>query len=344
MDQQPVEAARDQPSHEGDTGPDFEDTSSFADSDSGYWGAEPSTRSVASSIYNYEQSHGRTYHSYHSGKYQLPNDIDEQSRIEVKYHAIRLALHDTLYFAPIPDPRAILDIGCGTGVWCVDVADAHPGSLVIGTDLSPIQPTYVPPNLQFEIADADEDWTFSQNFDLIHCRIMNDFTLKSWPHYFEQAFDHLTPGGWIECQEFDYHRRTDDNTIPQDSRLRFWEEEWTRGVQKVGLRGACDPELVMAQMREVGLVNVHTRHFKMPIGPWPKDPKLREAGLFGMVNLLEGLHGLSVKIFTDLLGYSTTELEMLLLECRQECRNRRVHSYYPVYVILGQKPDVQFHG
>ena len=317
---------------------DFEDGSSMADSDSGYWGAEPSTRSVASSIYDYEQSHGRTYHAYHAGKYTLPNDVDEQDRTEVKYHAIRLALQDTLFFAPISHPSAILDVGTGTGLWAVDTADNYPGALVIGTDLSPIQPTYVPPNLQFEIADADEDWTFSQKFDLIHCRIMNDFSLKSWPHYFEQAYEHLSPGGWVECHEFDYHRRSDDNTIPADSRLKFWEEEWTRGVQRIGLQGACDPELVMSQMRAAKLVNVHTKYFKMPIGPWPKDPKLRQAGIFGLVNLLDGLHGLSVKIFTELLGYSTEELEILLMECRQEVRKRSVHSYYPVFVILGQKP------
>lgn len=30
---------------------------------------------------------------------------------------------------------------------------------------------------QFEVVDADEEWTFNREFDLIHTRIMNDFTL-----------------------------------------------------------------------------------------------------------------------------------------------------------------------
>ena len=314
-----------------------DDDSTFADDDSGYWGAEASTRSVSSSIYDYEKAHGRTYHAFHGGKYQLPNDVDEQDRIEVKYHAIRLALNGTLFFAPI-EPRTILDVGTGTGLWCVDVADAHPRATVVGTDLSPIQPSYIPPNLTFEIADADEDWEFTQNFDLLHCRIMNDFSLRSWPHYFEQAFEYLSPGGWVECQEFDYHRKSDDNTISPDSRLKFWEDEWTRGVQKIGLQGTCDPELVMQQMRDAGFINVNVQHFKMPIGPWPREPKLKQAGMFGLVNLLDGLQGLSVKIFTELLGYTREELEMLLLEARQDVLQKSVHSYYPVYVILGQRP------
>jgi len=250
------------------------------------------------------------------------------------YHGIRIALKDTLIFAPVQDPQTILDIGTGTGIWAMDVADAYPEAFVIGTDLSPIQPSYVPPNLHFEIADADEPWTFHQQFDLIHCRLMNDFTLKSWPHYFHQAFDFAKPGAWVECHEFDYRRRSDDNTIAADSRLKFWEEEWTRGMERVGLKGFCHPDLVMEQMRTAGFIDVTKLEFKVPVGPWSKDPELQQAGLFVMVSLLDGLHGLSVKIFTELLGYSVEELESLLAQCRQEVRSRAMHSYWTVYASL----------
>lgn len=36
---------------------------------------------------------------------------------------------------------------------CSDFADEHPESIVIGTDLSPIQPEFVPTNLSFEVCD-----------------------------------------------------------------------------------------------------------------------------------------------------------------------------------------------
>lgn len=311
----------------------------ISESDSGYWALSPSTQSVTTSIYNYEHAHGRTYHAYSQGAYVFPNDADENLRVEIFYHAVRLALNDTLFFAPLVEPRSILDIGTGTGIWCIDVADAHPGANVIGTDLSPIQPTYVPPNCTFEIADAEEesDWNFTQSFDLIHTRIMIDMAIKSWPDLFRRAYESLSPGGWIECQEFDYHRRSDDDTISPDSKLKRWEEEWTRAINMMGLMGYCDPDKVEAQMRGAGFSNVHTKHFKLPIGPWAKDKRLKEAGLFGMVNLLEGMHGLSVKLFTDLLGYSQQELEKLVEECKEEVLKKKVHSYYPVYVVLGQK-------
>ena len=167
---------------------------------------------MTTSVYAYEHLHGRTYHAYHAGSYFLPNDEAEQDRMDIKYHAVRLAINDKPFYAPVSQPQAILDVGTGTGIWAIDVADAFPEALVIGTDLSPIQPNHVPPNLSFEIADSDDEWTFRQRFDLVHCRIMNDFTLKSWPHCFGQAFRSLRPGGWVECQEFDHNRRSDDNS------------------------------------------------------------------------------------------------------------------------------------
>lgn len=35
----------------------------------------------------------------------------------------------------------MLDLGTGTGIWAIDFADEYPSANVIGTDLSPIQPT-----------------------------------------------------------------------------------------------------------------------------------------------------------------------------------------------------------
>lgn len=43
---------------------------------------------------------------------------------------------DRLFFAPIESPRSVIDIGTGTGLWAIDMADAYPDTEVLGTDLS----------------------------------------------------------------------------------------------------------------------------------------------------------------------------------------------------------------
>lgn len=46
-----------------------------------------------------------------------------------------------LFFAPLHQPRRVLDVGTGTGIWAIDFADEYPECQVIGIDLSPGQPT-----------------------------------------------------------------------------------------------------------------------------------------------------------------------------------------------------------
>lgn len=72
----------------------------------------------SASIYNYRQENGRTYHAYSDGKYQLPNDENEQVRMDIAYHAILVMFEGKPFFAPVKNPQRILDMGTGTGdIW-----------------------------------------------------------------------------------------------------------------------------------------------------------------------------------------------------------------------------------
>ena len=63
--------------------------------DSGYKGrSELSTTSLASSVFHYEEETGRSYYGFHYGKYVLPNDEDEQERMNLHHRSMRLILHD----------------------------------------------------------------------------------------------------------------------------------------------------------------------------------------------------------------------------------------------------------
>lgn len=50
------------------------------------------------------------------------------------------------------------------------VALKFPGARVVGTDLSPIQPDWVPPNVEFIIDDLMDLWLQGPGWDLIHFR------------------------------------------------------------------------------------------------------------------------------------------------------------------------------
>lgn len=48
-----------------------------------------------------------------------------------------------LFNAPIGEkPARILDVGTGTGIWAIEIGDDYPDAEIIGTDLSPTQPSW----------------------------------------------------------------------------------------------------------------------------------------------------------------------------------------------------------
>jgi hypothetical protein len=125
------------------------------DADSTYAGslAGSETTSLKSSIAKYREENGRTYHSYGSTEHWGPNDEAAQDQQDLSHHLWSLTLKGQLYLSPVSRPSEILDLGTGTGIWVIEVAEQHPEAIVHGWDLSPIQPTWVPPNARFLVDD-----------------------------------------------------------------------------------------------------------------------------------------------------------------------------------------------
>lgn len=52
-----------------------------------------------------------------------------------------MTLGGQLSLAPLrADPKHVLDLGTGTGIWAMEFATEYPAAAVVGSDLSPIQP------------------------------------------------------------------------------------------------------------------------------------------------------------------------------------------------------------
>ena len=98
------------------------------------------TQSLQSSVVKGLKEHGRQYHAYSAdNKYLLPEDEDEQDRLDLQHSAFVRLFDGKLLLAPVDTAQEVLDLGTGTGIWAIEYADKHAESNIVGTDLSPIQ-------------------------------------------------------------------------------------------------------------------------------------------------------------------------------------------------------------
>jgi hypothetical protein len=100
--------------------------------------------SITASILDYEFENGRRYHAYKAGHYPMPNDENELDRLDLQHHIFTLLLNGELFLAPVKPETTerVLDMGTGTGLWAIELADRFPDATVTGVDLSPIQPIW----------------------------------------------------------------------------------------------------------------------------------------------------------------------------------------------------------
>ncbi|THV47673.1 hypothetical protein BGAL_0296g00130 [Botrytis galanthina] len=259
---------------------------------------------------------GRRYHAYRDGKYLMPNDDDEQDRMDLLHHVFNLVLDGKLYLAPIENPQRVLDVGTGTGIWAIDFADQYPSSHVID--------------------DVEDTWRYSQKFDFIHIRSLGG-SIASWPHLLDQARDNLNEGGFIELVDFEYHGYSDDGTGELAPSFQKWQE----GLDEASRLFGRDLNVAMKfkdWLEEAGFEAVVERHWRLPMAPWARDRRNKEIGLYMQQNMLDATVAYGMAHFTRILGWSPEEYQVLAAGVRNEFKDPRVHNWCNMYIVYGRKP------
>ncbi|KAJ4244203.1 hypothetical protein NW762_014584 [Fusarium torreyae] len=311
------------------------------DNDSAYsvsTGAASQSSSINSSILNYRYVNGRRYHAFREGTYFVPNDEEEQNRMDLVHHIYALLLDGKLVTAPLSDnPGRVLDLGTGTGIWAIDFADEFPSAEVLGTDLSPIQPEWTPPNCVFEVDDFEADWLYHTSFDFIHTRELEG-CIGNDSRFFEQALEHLSPGGYLEMQAVNAALFSDDGTLDKATNAQLWLKTLVEGSAKFGKPLDCAPTW-KAKLEAAGFVDVHEDIRKVPIGTWPKDPKLKEIGKFQVIQQLKAVDSYTLQIFSSVLGWSQDEIQVFMAKVKSELKDPTIHLYIAGHFVWGRKPD-----
>ncbi|KAE8382666.1 S-adenosyl-L-methionine-dependent methyltransferase [Aspergillus bertholletiae] len=289
------------------------------------------TTSLSSSVLNYEYENGRRYHKYGQVQYSMPNDEAEQDRLDLVHHMVSVMLNGELFLAPLKNPQTILDLGTGTGIWAIDIADQFPSAKVIGNDLSPIQPSWVPPNVEFVVDDFENTWMHSEDcFDFIHARTISG-CVHNWGCLMKKAYDHLKPNGYFECAEFAIDAFSDDGTLKEDSPYREYINNLNKAGEMTG-RPMNIATSLKTWMKDAGFEGVVETVYVIPYGPWPKDQKLKELGKWQYAQAPEGVEAYGLRLYTQVLGWSESEAKLHQALVKKQLSDRSLHIYGKLYV------------
>ncbi|KAJ5094738.1 hypothetical protein N7456_010599 [Penicillium angulare] len=247
-----------------------------------------------------------------------------------------------LFQSPIPkDAKNILDIGTGNGLWAIDVADMRPKAKIRGVDLFPPPVSWVPPNCHLEVDDVLRAWTWTEPFDFIHMRFMlGSFSESEWDTLYKKCYNNLKPGGWIEQLELDIHVETDDNSLPKDSMAATWGDTISGCAERANRR-IDTLNTMRGSIENAGFVDVRERTYKWPIGPWPRDKNMKEAGMINYQMWSSGIEGWGMWFLTKFgapTPWSREEVIAYVAKIRSELKNSEVHSYQRARRIWARKP------
>jgi ubiquinone/menaquinone biosynthesis C-methylase UbiE len=106
----------------------------------------------------------------------VPNDEPKIQRLNEQHWILTQVKGGRLHHAPLSkkDKLKILDVGYGSEIWCIQMAEAYPTAQVIGMDVSPIQPSNKPANVEWITLDMEKEWPYPADyFDFIHLSLVH---------------------------------------------------------------------------------------------------------------------------------------------------------------------------
>ena len=285
----------------------------------------------------------------------MPNDETELPRMMLAHQVHLQALDGALTTVTLQDPDLILDIGTGTGEWAICMGEQYPECEIVGTDISAIQETSVPPNVSFELEDAEISWDrLPSSVDFVHIRHL-DGAFKSTSFVYEQAFACLRPGGWLERKEWDIDQciaavGVDSQTDNDSDRSSTSSKPKTAvgtlldlGINAARAAGRpwADKALDAQPLIEAGFVDVQIVERAFCIG---SDGPDGVTGRMWLISFLEGLEAIFLRLLVEHGGMDASEVRELCENSAEEMvslakdPNRGRSVYVNLRILTARKP------
>ncbi|KAF0556905.1 S-adenosyl-L-methionine-dependent methyltransferase [Gigaspora margarita] len=213
---------------------------------------------------------GRRYHNDSEVSYSLPNDEDEADRLNFQHSLLKYAWQGN-HSSPVQErltkgKARVLDVGCGTGKWLLEMSRDYQDSTFIGLDISPMfpDPSETPSNVAFLQCNVNDGIPFPDNtFDFVFQRFFSKYvTAEQWEDVTREIVRVTKPGGWIEFFEDDIEYEEIDHFGLQILNAIFAAIE--------AKKGNPHPTAIIPPILQTipELSNIHHKKVPIPIGKW----------------------------------------------------------------------------
>ncbi len=266
------------------------------------------------------------------GSYNLPDDEQERNRLDLQHECYRASFGGKLYLSPLQNPRSVLDVGTGTGIWGIEVAQEFPQAEVLGLDINPTPPQATPDNFKYVVSNFEDPWPVEKGqTDFVHGRMVL-IGLKNHRKFIHEAFESLIPGGWFELQDVQLPYMGTSGLMAE------WNDYIMEGNERLGVNMVATDSSWDRWLQEEGFDNIKHEKFRWPLGAVSNDPEATELSVKARQNLLDGLEAFSTITFMKGLGWSKSKLDAYLPKIRGAIENLTGETYIPIHAIYAQKP------
>ncbi|KIX00798.1 uncharacterized protein Z518_09863 [Rhinocladiella mackenziei CBS 650.93] len=301
-----------------------------------------------------EHKYGREYGTFRRGQYLFPHDEKERDRLDVMHTMIKVARPMGMRYTHCPTnalsarpgplgqrPR-VLDLGCGTGIWMIEMASSFPAAEFVGVDIHNMGPPTLLPNIGIRAPwDYEGPWALGEkSWDIIRLQ-MGLGSVSDWPGLYSKILRHLTPGtGWFESIEIDFQPRCDDNTL-RPGKLTEWWDSYIKGTyEAMNRRLAYDPG-TGDLLRVIGFKDIHHAVYRIPLNDaWPEDKAEKRAALWWHVAMSPGhattggygLEAMSLAALCGLNNWPVDHVKRLCNEALAQAADPNVHAYNNLHI------------
>jgi|GEM_PF-482285 len=256
----------------------------------------------------------------------LPKDEQEINRLDFQHFLLHQALGGN-YAAPIKQPASILDVGCGTGRWAIEMARTFPRANVIGLDIvAPATPSEkLPDNYLFMNGNILDGLPFTPaSFDFVHMRLLFlAIPADCWLFAVRELVRITRPGGWIELVEGDLPK----NGGPPLETLNHWINDASR-QRGVDLRLGAQ---IGKFLHDAWAMDVATHDIKFPVGRYGgRVGQMTAVDVFAMIE--------SLRASVIMQGIATSrQYDQTLASARSFVSHSNGQGILPFYLAYGRR-------